>query len=379
MKRILYKLMFSFPIFLLLLSSCRGDEEFNSIVADGTKPTASFSVATNFMKVTFNNESANGESYYWQFGDGTSSTEESPVHEYAIAGNYTATLKVNSAAGYSAVYEGEPIYVAGQSVAAFNSSVGLKMNVSFDASISANIKSATWDFGDGTTGEGLTVKHQYTSEGDYDVALTIVGLLDDKSQLTQTVTVYNTSDLIKGGNMEATSADAWIVQSKATDIQYGYTTDSPITGDGGCLRFARVTNGKTLIYQEVEVEKDKKYQFKAQVKASGGAKKANLQFYIAEAPDFKENDGNAANGSNLFLAFNAWHGWGTDVNSVAIDGNLYDEMTRVGCYYGLGYNTHGVYTAPITGTVYVGIEFAVWSGDSNGDVLVDSIELLLQD
>lgn len=378
MKRILYKLLYFLPVFALLLSSCRGNEEFESTVVNGEKPTASFTANADFMKVTFANTSTNGESYYWQFGDGTSSTEEAPVHEYAIAGNYTVTLKVNSPAGYSDVYEGAPIYVAGKAVPAFDASVGVKMNVSFDATASANIKSAAWDFGDGTTGEGLTVKHQYASEGNYDVKLTIKGLLDDVAELTKTITVYNTSDLIKGGNMEASGADYWTVAAKGSDINFGYTGDKPAAGVDGCLRFGGMDNGQSIIYQAVDVEEGKEYLFKAQIKAPGGASKTNLQFYIAETPEFKENDGNAANGSNLFLALNAWHGWGTDVNSVPVDGNLFTEMSRVGCLYGLGCDTQGVYTATKTGTIYIGIEFAVWGGNSNGDVLVDSVEFLLQ-
>lgn len=378
MKRILYKLLYFFPVFILLLSSCRDDEKFDSSVVNGEKPKAGFVAETDFMKVSFENKSTNGESYYWEFGDGTTSTEETPVHEYAIAGDYTVTLKVNSAAGYSDVYKGEPIYVAGKASPAFDASVGVRMNVFFDASTSANIKSAKWDFGDGSTGEGLTIKHQYASEGDYAVKLTITGLLDDEVELTKTITVYNTNDLIKGGNMEASAADCWTVKSKGSDINFGYTGDKPATGEDACLRFGEMTSGQSIIYQAVDVEQGKKYLFKAQIKAPGGASKTNLQFYIAESTDFKENDGNAANGSNLFLALNVWHGWGTDTNSKAVDGNLFDEMSRVGCMYGLGCDSQGVYTATKTGTVYIGIEFAVWSGSSNGDVLVDSVEFLLQ-
>lgn len=42
--------------------------------------------------VKFTNESTNAFGYRWNFGDGTSSTEENPEHKYAATGNYTVTL-----------------------------------------------------------------------------------------------------------------------------------------------------------------------------------------------------------------------------------------------------------------------------------------------
>jgi gliding motility-associated-like protein len=44
--------------------------------------------------VIFNNNSANGNAFYWDFGDGTSSTAINPSHLYSGAGDYTVTLVV---------------------------------------------------------------------------------------------------------------------------------------------------------------------------------------------------------------------------------------------------------------------------------------------
>jgi PKD repeat protein len=46
-------------------------------------------------KVTFINKSFNGNTYLWDFGDGTTSTETNPVHTYTEKGNYTVTLSVD--------------------------------------------------------------------------------------------------------------------------------------------------------------------------------------------------------------------------------------------------------------------------------------------
>jgi gliding motility-associated-like protein len=62
-------------------------------------PIASFTVlpsipATVYIPnaVTFINNSVNADSYLWNFGDGTTSTEVTPVHYYQKKGNYTITL-----------------------------------------------------------------------------------------------------------------------------------------------------------------------------------------------------------------------------------------------------------------------------------------------
>ncbi len=44
--------------------------------------------------VIFQNNSANGNAFFWDFGDGTTSTAVNPSHSYASAGQYTVTLLV---------------------------------------------------------------------------------------------------------------------------------------------------------------------------------------------------------------------------------------------------------------------------------------------
>jgi len=47
-----------------------------------------FYEVTNY-DVQFTNSSANADTHYWDFGDGTFSIEESPIHTYSSAGNYS--------------------------------------------------------------------------------------------------------------------------------------------------------------------------------------------------------------------------------------------------------------------------------------------------
>lgn len=49
--------------------------------------------------VIFNNNSANGNAFFWDFGDGTSSTDINPVHFYSGPGTYDVTLVVSDTNG----------------------------------------------------------------------------------------------------------------------------------------------------------------------------------------------------------------------------------------------------------------------------------------
>lgn len=65
---------------------------------------ASFKADVNGKVATFTNNSFEGESYSWNFGDGANSTETSPTHTYAAGGVFTVTLSVkkgNTNATYS--------------------------------------------------------------------------------------------------------------------------------------------------------------------------------------------------------------------------------------------------------------------------------------
>jgi PKD repeat protein len=61
-------------------------------------PDADFIYSINGAEVTFTNQST-GTSWYWDFGDGTTSTDENPVHTYAGSGTYNVTLIVQNSCG----------------------------------------------------------------------------------------------------------------------------------------------------------------------------------------------------------------------------------------------------------------------------------------
>src|SRR6266571_5957753 len=56
-------------------------------------------------------------------------------------------------------------------------SFSLDAKASFDPTGSGNALTYTWDFGDGTTDNGLTVNHTYRTTGNYTFAVVLMGML----------------------------------------------------------------------------------------------------------------------------------------------------------------------------------------------------------
>ncbi len=72
-----------FAIIVLMMASC-------------AKPLAKFVIEADDKKapskIVFTNSSEKAESYLWDFGDGNTSTEESPEHKYYLSGKYNVKL-----------------------------------------------------------------------------------------------------------------------------------------------------------------------------------------------------------------------------------------------------------------------------------------------
>lgn len=79
---------------LFLATSCDDDEGDGGGSTGAVEAIFSFTASENI--VTFQNASSNADEYLWDFGDGQTSTEESPVHTYESAGTYEVTLTASN-------------------------------------------------------------------------------------------------------------------------------------------------------------------------------------------------------------------------------------------------------------------------------------------
>jgi len=88
----------------LTVTNVTGQSSYVSSVSVYENPAANFSlyptdVINNSQVVIFTNFSFYGVSYLWNFGDGSTSVEESPWHKYESSGIYYVTLTVTSEDG----------------------------------------------------------------------------------------------------------------------------------------------------------------------------------------------------------------------------------------------------------------------------------------
>ncbi|MCX9078892.1 MAG: PKD domain-containing protein, partial [Candidatus Methanoperedens sp.] len=147
-------------------------------------PVAAFNTDKNGgdapLPVQFINQSTGQiQSYNWDFGDGTTSTDANPAHTFANPGDYTVTLTVigpggqNTAQTKIAVTQKPNAPVA--ALSANPTSGNTPLAVQFTDQSNGQITSYLWDFGDGTQSTDKNPSHTYNTAGTYTVKLTVTG------------------------------------------------------------------------------------------------------------------------------------------------------------------------------------------------------------
>ncbi len=131
--------------------------------------TDSFAVCSPF-NVVFNNTTTGATSYYWIFGDGTSSLTASPSDVYIRPGYYTVKLLATNIFSCTDTSYGH-VNLFGYSGAFTYSPLSgcAPLGVRFAASVSS-VSSLTWDFSDGVTSTPSlidTITHIYTANGSF--------------------------------------------------------------------------------------------------------------------------------------------------------------------------------------------------------------------
>lgn len=127
-------------------------------------------------EVTFTDTSqGNPVDWYWDFGDGVTSTLQNPTHTFTGVGPYTVTLAASNTVFTDTVEMPnaiEPYLIPTASFYASDSSVCDYARIQFYDN-SENAATWLWDFGDGTTSDLQNPWHDYEDPGTYTVSLTV--------------------------------------------------------------------------------------------------------------------------------------------------------------------------------------------------------------
>jgi PKD repeat protein len=159
--------------------SC-GVTRTNYITVEEIPPVAAFTVDHTYMiagqDIRFTDQSQNSPTtWFWQFGDGQTSSLKNPRHAYAAPGTYTVTLRVTNEKGQSDLVKINYITVdIHLPIADFDCNPVLgaaPLTVTFTDESEFLPYQWVWQFGDGVTSTVQHPTHTYTEPGTYTVSL----------------------------------------------------------------------------------------------------------------------------------------------------------------------------------------------------------------
>ena len=132
--------------------------------------------------------------YLWDFGDGTTSTEQNPRHTYATEGNYTASLTVkdskdNPALSSVSIAASCPPLDATPSANPTGGEAPLTVNFQVTTSGGCPPLTYAWDFGDGATSAEQNPSHTFQTDGNITASLTVTDAKGGTAQKSVSVGV----------------------------------------------------------------------------------------------------------------------------------------------------------------------------------------------
>lgn len=194
-----YNLEGTFSVTLTAFNANGCDSSITEInLIDIQHPDADFTAFPTFafcppLLVEFTDQSsADAVSWFWDFGNGSTSSLQNPSHIYTQSGSFSVTLIVTNANGCTdTIFQPDLVNLSGPvgDFSFFPDSVGCPpYDITFTSS-AQNVTTYTWDFGDGSLGNGPTATHTYTQIGSFIPTL----ILEDDNGCTFT---YQSADTL---------------------------------------------------------------------------------------------------------------------------------------------------------------------------------------
>ncbi|MBI4929824.1 MAG: PKD domain-containing protein [Bacteroidetes bacterium] len=138
---------------------------------------SSFDYCKNQLALTFyDSTSCMPTNWYWDFGDGQTTTSQNPIHTYSVAGTYTVQMIVldNTIGCVDTTAHVVTVNTIPIAQFSFVNNVCDGTPVQFTDQSNGTISSWQWDFGDGFSDTIQNPSHLYSAPGTYNVQLTVV-------------------------------------------------------------------------------------------------------------------------------------------------------------------------------------------------------------
>ncbi|MFC2113757.1 PKD domain-containing protein [Bacteroidota bacterium] len=196
--------IYNVSLHVIDINGCSDTKVSTNYIQVYNTPSTAFSTAIKtFCKTpantTFTNASTGSGSltYYWDFGDGGSSTVKEPIYSYTSAGSYPVKLVVTDQNGCSDSIIKTNYILIKNVIANFNPDkniVCLGNFVSFN-NTSSGATTYLWDFDDGNTTTLTDPKYMYYNPGTYQVKL----LVKDGNNCTDSIIKPIIVESVKAG------------------------------------------------------------------------------------------------------------------------------------------------------------------------------------
>ncbi len=139
-------------------------------------PEADYNSAVTAFSVYFSNQSKQGTSYFWNFGDGKTSTDESPVHVYQSEKEYSVSLITTNECGSDTMIKQVAVFLVPK--VNFIADTTLLCGsgiVQFISKTSSDVNYWSWQFegGEPSSSDSTNPAVFYKKKGIYSVKLTV--------------------------------------------------------------------------------------------------------------------------------------------------------------------------------------------------------------
>jgi PKD repeat protein len=243
-------------------------------------PTASFTSSVQFHTATLTSTSTDSDgtitAFAWDFGDGTFGSGATNQHTYSAPGTYPVTLTVTDDDGATNTISNDVTITNVAPTASFTSATlnHTATLTSTSTDDDGTIVSASWDFGDSTSGTGLTTTHTYAAAGTYQVVLTVTDNDGATNTTNGTVTITDQYALdgfgrtVANGLGTADLGGAWTLSGTAANFS--------VNGSVGRILGTVNANRGAYLTTIRQTDFDTKVDLAIDVAATGGGTYANV-------------------------------------------------------------------------------------------------------